>query len=247
MRYSLIIFLFLVNLNLLGQKVKLIDQADPTLSYWHKNKGIRNVKGFTFLEDAIDRNNLKYVATFKIGLYKPVYLDGCEAMYDLLSERANNLGANCFAFKDSSFVDSQKIASFTVIVFYASDSILILNQSMKPNNFVCVLADNQSPKRVISFDFNNRRIKLSQGQYFKYFPKPREKFCISKNYSKLGDQKCLVWTENQHAVYLKIKGFDVGPGLSFSGGEIDYENEELGELLIKRMLNMPISFDENSK
>jgi hypothetical protein len=159
MKIVQLLFCFLVFSNfLLSQKVDIIKQADPSLSFRHKNKAFKNITlGFMMLEDSINISNQKFVATFKISLHNPPDLGQFHWVYQIVQKRANNLGANAYRLREFAIPDSSKYSYCIIDTYFITDSIFVLNRSAKPVDIIFAFPNDQYPGQVKTFKFNDKK------------------------------------------------------------------------------------------
>lgn len=202
--------------------------------------GNAKIIDFIFLENNIDTTSIQFIKTIKcIGKAQ----ENIPSLFKAIKTEAQNLGANCFKLRHFSR-DSSNIITLTLDTYFASDSILVINDDSHPRNTVFIFCNDKNSKESHTFNLNKEKKTIKSGTYYKYKLKEGEEVKINKG-GIFGATVWIKWEQNRQARFLSITGFSVadprqpgpyptaGASISFTTGSMAYIDKNMGRLLVE--------------
>lgn len=216
----------------IAQDLKILSKSDKSLPK------VKESTEFVLIDPSIDTARLTFVATIETA-----YNDrsaGIEPLFIAIRKRAKKSGANCFMPKFFSRNDSLHTIDLVLNTYFATDSILAINQSKKPTNSLFLFAGEKGESDPMqAFKFNDSTFALAEGTFFEYTIKENEAITVCKpGFESM--KKKIAWNPGSLSTYLMLRGgyaisnfkpSDVD-NLAKLGGYIADLDKNFGELLI---------------
>ena len=230
-RYLLTIIILLIHSCINAQDIEVIRQSTfvPT----------ERDKSFAYLEASIDTPMISYIATIKATGKKKK--SDIESLFLKITEKAHQLGANCFKPNNYHFSVNATSNILTLDVYFGGREALSKNYSAHEKNTVYIFGYTQPSDNSFFFKVDDIQKELPAGFYYKKMVYPGIDIKINKG-GITGATEWVKW-ENKPAQFLSLTGFGLGGqppvfmprggiGVRFNTGRINHINPNFGLLLI---------------
>ncbi|MFA4853156.1 MAG: hypothetical protein WC599_11610 [Bacteroidales bacterium] len=190
---------------------------------------------FDLIENNIDTTKLKFIKTIKGTCYNKE--SSMIQLYNSLRDKAFYLGANSYKFKNKSIIDSNNTIEIYIDTYWISDSLKKINDSYHEKNAIYIFGSDLSSKSITFFSFNNIKMALLSGSYFKYVGKIGDKVNINKG-GILGSTYTINYKEDRSSIFLTFKGLQFSDatyptmGIGITTGSILFLDDCMGRFLV---------------
>ena len=225
-----------LSLFILLAKFNIAQNVDIIIS---KNfKPLSKEKASVFIHPKTDTSSMQFVASCR-GIGK----DSTSLPGDLflnIKTRARGVGANSFILRSFKY-DSLKRLVIDIDAYYATESVMKVNNANYETNEVFIFGSEKINKDSFSLKINNVTKSFKSGTFLKFNLAEGEVFKLNKG-GFTGETWKLKYKKDKAPVYLMVLGGGLGGGslpplgtigVTFNTGRINELTDDYGQFLIQ--------------